>query len=37
MGLVPQLVEQIFETVRPLNENEGVTILLAEQNTNQFA
>ncbi len=34
MGLAPQLVEQIFETVRRLNENEGVTILLAEQNTN---
>lgn len=34
MGLAPQLVEQIFEIVREINENEGVTILLAEQNTN---
>lgn len=34
MGLAPQLVEQIFETVRNLNEKEGVTFLLAEQNTN---
>ncbi len=34
MGLAPQLVEEIFEIVRRLNENEGVTFLLAEQNTN---
>ena len=34
MGLAPQLVELIFETVKSLNENEGVTFLLAEQNTN---
>jgi len=34
MGLAPQLVEAIFETVRRLNEEEGVTFLLAEQNTN---
>jgi branched-chain amino acid transport system ATP-binding protein len=34
MGLAPQLVETIFETVKSLNENEGVTFLLAEQNTN---
>ena len=34
MGLAPQLVEGIFETVRRLNEEEGVSILLAEQNTN---
>ncbi|MEM7221746.1 MAG: ABC transporter ATP-binding protein [Pseudomonadota bacterium] len=34
MGLAPQLVEEIFEIVRALNENEGVSILLAEQNTN---
>ena len=33
MGLAPQLVEEIFEIVRRLNENEGVTFLLAEQNT----
>ncbi|WP_145103805.1 ABC transporter ATP-binding protein [Cereibacter sediminicola] len=34
MGLAPQLVEQIFEIVRAVNEGEGVTFLLAEQNTN---
>lgn len=34
MGLAPQLVESIFETVKRLNEQEGVTFLLAEQNTN---
>lgn len=34
MGLAPQLVEEIFEIVRNLNEKEGVSILLAEQNTN---
>lgn len=34
MGLAPQLVEEIFEIVRGLNENEGVSFLLAEQNTN---
>ncbi|KPQ05505.1 MAG: branched-chain amino acid transport system ATP-binding protein [Rhodobacteraceae bacterium HLUCCA12] len=34
MGLAPQLVEQIFEIVQRLNEEQGVTFLLAEQNTN---
>ncbi len=33
MGLAPQLVEEIFEIVRGLNEKEGVSFLLAEQNT----
>ena len=33
MGLAPQLVEEIFEIVRDLNTKEGVSILLAEQNT----
>lgn len=33
MGLAPQLVEQIFEIVKKINEKEGVSILLAEQNT----
>ena len=33
MGLAPQLVEEIFEIVKRLNEDEGVTFLLAEQNT----
>ena len=34
MGLAPQLVEEIFEIVKKLNEKEGVSFLLAEQNTN---
>ncbi len=34
MGLAPQLVEEIFGIVKNLNEKEGVTFLLAEQNTN---
>lgn len=34
MGLAPQLVDEIFEIVRQLNEREGVSFLLAEQNTN---
>ncbi len=34
MGLAPQLVEEIFEIVKELNQKERVSILLAEQNTN---
>ncbi len=34
MGLAPQLVEEIFGIVRDLNQKEGVSFLLAEQNTN---
>lgn len=34
MGLAPQLVEEIFEIVKALNQEENVTFLLAEQNTN---
>ena len=34
MGLAPQLVAEIFNIVRELNQKEGVSILLAEQNTN---
>jgi len=34
MGLAPQLVEEIFEIVQRLNAEQGVSILLAEQNTN---
>ena len=34
MGLAPQLVEEIFNIVRSLNEEQGATFLLAEQNTN---
>jgi branched-chain amino acid transport system ATP-binding protein len=33
MGLAPQVVEEIFEIVHRLNEKEGVSFLLAEQNT----
>ena len=32
MGLAPQIVEEIFEIVKGLNESEGVSFLLAEQN-----
>jgi branched-chain amino acid transport system ATP-binding protein len=34
MGLAPQIVEEIFEIVKYLNVKEGVSFLLAEQNTN---
>ena len=33
MGLAPQLVEEIFEIVKDLNQKERVSFLLAEQNT----
>jgi len=33
MGLAPQIVEEIFEIVKDLNEKESVSFLLAEQNT----
>lgn len=34
MGLAPQIVAEIFEIIKDLNQKEGVSILLAEQNTN---
>jgi branched-chain amino acid transport system ATP-binding protein len=34
MGLAPQIVEEIFEIVKDLNGTQGVSFLLAEQNTN---
>ncbi|RLP26729.1 ABC transporter ATP-binding protein [Mesorhizobium sp. YM1C-6-2] len=34
MGLAPQLVEEIFGIVEKLNREQGVSFLLAEQNTN---
>ncbi len=34
MGLAPQIVEEVFSIVKQLNEQEKVTFLLAEQNTN---
>ena len=33
MGLAPQIVEEVFEIVKDLNQKEKVTFLLAEQNT----
>jgi branched-chain amino acid transport system ATP-binding protein len=33
MGLAPQIVEEIFEIVQNLNKTQGVSFLLAEQNT----
>ena len=34
MGLAPQIVEEVFEIVKDLNQKERVTFLIAEQNTN---
>jgi len=34
MGLAPQVVDEIFAIVSSLNQSEGVSFLLAEQNTN---
>jgi branched-chain amino acid transport system ATP-binding protein len=34
MGLAPQIVEEVFNIVKDLNDKEKVTFLLAEQNTN---
>jgi len=34
MGLAPQIVAEIFEIVKDLNQKEQVSFLLAEQNTN---
>ena len=34
MGLAPQIVGEVFDIVRDLNQKEHVTFLLAEQNTN---
>ncbi|MBU0750539.1 MAG: ABC transporter ATP-binding protein [Gammaproteobacteria bacterium] len=34
MGLAPQIVDEVFSIVKELNQKEGVTFLLAEQNTN---
>ena len=33
MGLAPQIVQEVFEIVGDLNRKEGVTFLVAEQNT----
>lgn len=34
MGLAPQVVDEIFEIVKSLNSKQGVSFLVAEQNTN---
>ncbi len=34
MGLAPQIVEEVFNIVKDLNQKEKTTFLLAEQNTN---
>jgi branched-chain amino acid transport system ATP-binding protein len=34
MGLAPQIVEEILTIMKTLNDNEGVSFLLAEQNAN---
>ncbi len=34
MGLAPQVVDEIFEIVKDLNRKQGVSFLVAEQNTN---
>ena len=34
LGLAPQIVEEIFVIMKNLNDSEGVSFLLAEQNTN---
>jgi branched-chain amino acid transport system ATP-binding protein len=34
LGLAPQIVEEIFAIMKNLNDSEGVSFLLAEQNTN---
>jgi len=35
LGLAPLIVRQIFQTIRRLNDEEGLTVLLVEQNANQ--
>ncbi len=35
LGLAPLIVRQIFAAIRALNEKEGLTVLLVEQNANQ--
>jgi branched-chain amino acid transport system ATP-binding protein len=35
MGLAPMLIQQIFEIITEINERDGTTILLVEQNAQQ--
>ena len=32
LGLAPMIVKQIFEVIREINERDGMTVLLVEQN-----
>jgi branched-chain amino acid transport system ATP-binding protein len=34
LGLAPLVVREIFRTIRELNEREGLTVLVVEQNAN---
>ena len=34
LGLAPMIVQKIFEIIKDVNEKEGMTILLVEQNAN---
>jgi len=34
LGLAPLIVKQIFDTIRTINQNQGVTVFLVEQNAN---
>ena len=34
LGIAPLLVQEIFEEIRRINEEDGTTILLVEQNAN---
>jgi branched-chain amino acid transport system ATP-binding protein len=34
LGLAPLIVQKIFEIIREINQRDGVTILLVEQNAN---
>ena len=35
LGLAPLVMEQIFDTIRQINREEGVTVFLVEQNANE--
>jgi branched-chain amino acid transport system ATP-binding protein len=35
LGLAPIIVQSIFEIIKTINKNEGITILLVEQNARQ--
>jgi branched-chain amino acid transport system ATP-binding protein len=34
LGLAPLIVKQIFDSIRELNQTEGLTVFLVEQNAN---